>query len=83
MNADLKLKSYEQLQNEVTTLIKNNYLKDLKINRLQNNWDSLKKWLKEVNEFQRHMCNIKDNHITIIEAVLERIDKLESEAINE
>ena len=42
MNIDLKLKTYEQLQDEIVTLHTNNYLNDLKINELQSNWNSLR-----------------------------------------
>ena len=47
MKIDLKLKTYEQLQNEIITLNTNSYLKDLKIEQLQSNWNSLKEWIKE------------------------------------
>ena len=45
MNIDIKLKTYEQLQQEVITLNTNSYLKDLKINQLQSKWNSLREWL--------------------------------------
>ena len=47
MNIDLKLKTYEQLQNEVMTLNTNSYLKDLKIKQLQSNWNSLRKLIEQ------------------------------------
>ena len=47
MSIDIKLKTYEQLQQEVITLNTNSYLKDLKINKLQSNWNSLREWLED------------------------------------
>jgi hypothetical protein len=47
MNLDIKLKTYEQLQNEVITLNTNSYLKDLKIKQLQSNWNSLRECIEE------------------------------------
>lgn len=48
MKIDLKLKTYEQLQDEVIKLLTNNYLKDSKIEQLQSNWNSLKEYVEEL-----------------------------------
>lgn len=45
MKIDLKLKTYEQLQDEVIKLLTNNYLKDSKIEQLQSNWNSLREYI--------------------------------------
>lgn len=52
VNIDLKLKTYEQLQNEIITLNTNNYLKDLKIKCLQQRID------KAVEYIENHTENI-------------------------
>lgn len=48
MNIDLKLKTYEQLQDEVIKLLTNDYLKDEKIKQLQSNWNNLREWLEDL-----------------------------------
>ena len=44
---DLKLKTYEQLQFEVNRLVIDNFLKQQELDQYKNNWEELKKWLKE------------------------------------
>lgn len=53
---DLKLKSYDELQFEITTLITDNYLKQQQIDQLTNNWNELEKWLYENESFDDY-CN--------------------------
>ena len=48
MKIDLKLKTYEELQNEVISLSADSYLRYLKIEQLQSNWNSLREYVEEL-----------------------------------
>lgn len=76
MNIDIKLKTYEQLQQEVITLNTNSYLKDLKINQLQSNWNSLKELLKEDLKQVYRDAGYRNN---IIREILDKMNELEGE----
>lgn len=71
MEIDLKLKTYEQLQNEIITLNTNSYLKDLKIEQLQSNWNSLREWLKEYSQDLEFRC--------YMDMVLDKMNELEGD----
>lgn len=77
MNIDLKLKTYEQLQNEICTLLTNNYFNDLKIKQLQSNWNSLREWLEDKQNLVCG-CGITPEYIYAYEDVLDKMDELES-----
>jgi hypothetical protein len=74
MNLDIKLKTYEQLQNEVITLNTNCYLKDLKIKQLQSNWNSLREWLERM---KQKFIDIDDLDYVIYGIALDKMNELE------
>ena len=76
MNIDIKLKTYEQLQQEVITLNTNSYLKDLKINQLQSNWNSLREWLEKENEYSDYKDIFYREHMGY---VLDKMNELEGD----
>ena len=76
MNIDIKLKTYEQLQQEVITLNTNSYLKNLKIKQLQSNWNSLREWLEDKQNLVCG-CGITAEYIYAYEDVLDKMNELE------
>lgn len=79
MNIDLNLKTYEQLQNEVITLITNSYLKDLKIKQLQTNWNILREWLEEqIKHYSTTDCQkeVKYEFLRIADKFTKVLDKM-------
>lgn len=80
MNIDIKLKTYEQLQHEVMTLNTNGYLKDLKIDKLQSNWNSLREWLEsEYNRYLNDTENLIHSNVEVIDfsRMLDKMNELE------
>lgn len=72
MKIDLKLKTYEQLQNEIITLHTNSYLKDLKIEQLQSNWNSLREYIEE-NMYQDNW----GDSVILAKYLLDKMNELE------
>ena len=85
MKIDLKLKTYEQLQNEVMTLITNSYLKDKKIEQLQSNWNSLREWLKTERDyyFENYYYSDFNAYGSKLNDVLDKMNELEGKDKNE
>lgn len=86
MNIDIKVKTYEQLKNEVIILNTNSYLKDLKIEQLQSNWNSLREWLEQQHQFiieiPAYTKEISIEHKTMetcYENVLDKMNELEGD----
>lgn len=77
---DLKLKSYDELQFEIMRLNTDNYLKQQQISQLTNNWNELKEWLKEQQEFLKEtptfMGEIYFEHKTMNNTYQNVLDKM-------